>query len=90
MEKSKLEEIIRRKSIKIWERDYKDLQDMLSNFFKNRPHFHQHAGWYRIIEPIEKFALNDKERVIKNIEEAELNSFMNEVSRIQNFLTEET
>jgi hypothetical protein len=89
MNKSKLEEIIHRKSVKIWDSEYKQLQDLLNNFFKNRPHFHQYAGWYRIIEPIEKFLLGDRERVIKNIEEAELNSFIQEVTRVQNYLSED-
>lgn len=89
MEKSKLEEIIHRKSKNLWEKEYKELQDVLDKFFKNRPHFHQNSGWYRLVEPVEKILLADRERVIKNIEESELRSLMSEISRIQNFLSEE-
>lgn len=89
MDKSTLEKIIHRKANKIWEKEFNELHELLNNFFKNRPHFHEHSGWYRIVDPMDKFILSDKERVIKNLEEYELKSFIYEISRIQNYINED-
>lgn len=89
MDKSTLEIIIKRKSEKLWSKDFNDLITHIENFFKSRPHFRENDSTYRYADPFRQYLYRDKERVLKNIEEAELQSLLVEISRIKNYLSEE-